>query len=230
MPGPIAKRFEDWENAWATNRTGWHKSHVNTNLKDNIEFLTDGKKACKILVPFCGKTLDLLWLVENGHSVIGVELIQKAVDDFFQENKISYKVKTVEDYQCFETFDGKLTIFVGDYFKFSSLLIGGKVDGIWDCNALGALVPSYWDRHLKTSLELLDPSHGRILMQAFLYDDKAHPAGPPCSVSQEELKRRLGNEYEIQLLSKESDEVARERFKKPWLYVCVTGIKRNVSA
>ncbi|XP_046853516.1 probable thiopurine S-methyltransferase isoform X2 [Xenia sp. Carnegie-2017] len=202
------------------------------NLKDNIEFLTDGKKACKILVPFCGKTLDLLWLVENGHHAIGVELIQKAVDDFFQENKISFKVKTVDGYQCFEAFDGKLTIFVGDYFKLSSLLIGGKVDGIWDCNALGALVPNDWDRHLKTSLELLDPSHGRILIQAFLYDDKAHPEGPPCSVSEEELKRRLGSEYEVELLSKRSDEVARKRFRfeLSWLYVCLTGIKRKLSA
>ena len=31
------------------------------NLSENIELLTDGKQNRRILVPFCGKSLDLLW-------------------------------------------------------------------------------------------------------------------------------------------------------------------------
>ncbi|CAB4033218.1 thiopurine S-methyltransferase-like, partial [Paramuricea clavata] len=66
------------------------------NLTENIEFLTDSKQNRRVLVPFCGKTLDLLWLVKQGHTVIGIEAVQKAIEDFFKENNISYEIKTID--------------------------------------------------------------------------------------------------------------------------------------
>ena len=39
----------------------------------------------RILVPLCGKSLDMHWLVESGYSVVGVELVESAVAAFFEE-------------------------------------------------------------------------------------------------------------------------------------------------
>lgn len=37
-------------------------------------------------------------LVKQGHTVIGIELIQKAILDFFEENNISYEKKSIDGY------------------------------------------------------------------------------------------------------------------------------------
>ena len=220
---PALRTLKEWENAWENDRTGWHLDHVNTNLTENIEFLTDNKPNCRILVPFCGKTLDMLWLVKQGHTVIGIEVVQKAIEDFFQENNILYEKTTVcENGHCYMAFDGRLKLFDCDYFKFNSSLAGGKVDGVWDCNALGAIPRNYWTQYLQTSLELLDP-HGRILLQAFLYNQEEY-RGPPFSVPKEELSRILGDSYELQLLNRKPAEDARARFGQSWLYRTLIGI------
>jgi thiopurine S-methyltransferase len=39
----------------------------------------------RVLVPLCGKSHRLLWLAHQGHAVVGVELSEKAVQDFFSE-------------------------------------------------------------------------------------------------------------------------------------------------
>jgi thiopurine S-methyltransferase len=38
-----------------------------------------------VLVPLCGKSLDLAWLAGQGYRVLGVEL-SRAVEDFFREH------------------------------------------------------------------------------------------------------------------------------------------------
>ena len=37
-----------------------------------------------ILVPLCGKSLDMLWLAERGFQVTGIEISELAVQDFFR--------------------------------------------------------------------------------------------------------------------------------------------------
>ncbi|CAB3983322.1 RNA-directed DNA polymerase from transposon X-element [Paramuricea clavata] len=195
---------------------------------DNIlKLLTDGKQNRRILVPFCGKSLDLLWLVKQGHTVIGIEIIQKAIDDFFKENNIAHVKNTIDgNGHCYMAFDGKLKIFDCDYFKFNSSLAGGKVDAIWDCNALGAISPHYWAEYLHISLEILDVRHGRILLQACLYDQDEFP-GPPYSVPKEELSRLLGDSYELELLNRKPAEELRARFGLSWVYETLTSIKNK---
>ena len=38
-------------------------------------------KGAAVLVPLCGKSLDLVWLAEQGHAVIGVELAEAFVKE-----------------------------------------------------------------------------------------------------------------------------------------------------
>lgn len=47
-----------------------------------------------VLVTLCGKTLDLLWLCEQGHEVTGVELVEVAAKEFFEENNVAYSVSS----------------------------------------------------------------------------------------------------------------------------------------
>ena len=55
-----------------------------------MDRVISGKSGCSIFVPLCGKTLDLIWLNEKGHTVMGCELSEVAAKQFFEENKIPY--------------------------------------------------------------------------------------------------------------------------------------------
>ena len=40
----------------------------------------------------CGKSLDLVWLSQQGHNVVGVEISNLAAEQLFEENGIAYSV------------------------------------------------------------------------------------------------------------------------------------------
>ncbi len=66
-----------------------------------------------VFVPLCGKSLDLLWLRERGHSVKGVELSPVALESFCMEHGIPARRRVLADFDVYEA-DG-LTLYRGDY-------------------------------------------------------------------------------------------------------------------
>jgi thiopurine S-methyltransferase len=71
-----------WHDMWATGVMGFHQAEMNAFLTRHWQKL--GFRGDEtILVPLCGKSLDMLWLAKQGHTVLGVELSQKALDEFF---------------------------------------------------------------------------------------------------------------------------------------------------
>ena len=69
---------------------------------------------CRIFVPLCGKSKDLLYLKSQGFTVVGCEAVETACVDFFVENSIKYvKVEMEENMTSYETLDdggGKVTL------------------------------------------------------------------------------------------------------------------------
>ena len=61
-----------WQNRWRNGQIGFHQSSVDRNLRRHWPALNLGT-ARRVFVPLCGKSLDLLWLREQGHFVTGVE-------------------------------------------------------------------------------------------------------------------------------------------------------------
>ena len=61
-------------------------------IQKNLHLLTSGRTKISILVTLCGKSLDLLWLCEQGHDVVGVELSEIAVKQLFEENGIPHSI------------------------------------------------------------------------------------------------------------------------------------------
>ena len=88
-----------WQARWQRNQIGFHRQEVNPGLKKYWPTLQVAPGRC-VFVPLCGKSLDLLWLAEQGYCVLGVELIEKAVVDFF------FRAQNVTDghsARCFQT-------------------------------------------------------------------------------------------------------------------------------
>ncbi len=81
----------DWHSRWESNKIGWHAEQVNQNLIDYFSKL-DLADGDKIFVPLCGKSIDMFYLLKRGLRVVGVEMSEIAVEQFFSENKLEYSV------------------------------------------------------------------------------------------------------------------------------------------
>ena len=85
-----------WEKLWKDDDIGWHADTVHKFLTKYADELTRGRSNLRVFVPLCGKSLDMLWLADQGHNVVGVELAKQAVEDFFQESKLTFKLEKVK--------------------------------------------------------------------------------------------------------------------------------------
>ena len=70
---------EFWLEKWAQPEQGWVQGKVNSRLLRYWPAL-GLEPGAPVLVPLCGDSIDLDWLVANGHKVCGAELSQSAIE------------------------------------------------------------------------------------------------------------------------------------------------------
>jgi len=171
--------LDDWKARWADGNTGWHEQAGNRFLRQWWPARADQSR---VLVPLCGKALDLKWLAERGHEVVGVEISSVAVEAFFRENQIAYELDTAGAFQRYRSNDGRIQVYCGDYFEFDV----GRFDALFDRAALIAMDaqarPAYLE-HTKTLLK----RHAARLVITLTYD-QGLVTGPPFSVEAAEVR------------------------------------------
>lgn len=126
---------ELWLQSWREQHTDFHQMAVNPLL---CRFwpglnLVPGSR---VFVPLCGKSLDMLWLAQQGHQVIGVELSPIAVEDFFAEQGLHASQERQGQFVRWQS--GNITILCGDYFSLRTEDLG-ELDMVYDRAALTAL-------------------------------------------------------------------------------------------
>ena len=67
-----------WHKRWQIGQIGFHQSAVDRHLKRYWPDLGLAGHS-RVFVPLCGKSLDLVWLREQGHFVAGVEISATAL-------------------------------------------------------------------------------------------------------------------------------------------------------
>ena len=77
-----------WLERWRQGQTGFHMKRPTPLLAKYWPAL-GVPRGSRVLVPLCGKSLDMLWLASQGHRVLGVELSPLAVGQFFAENRLA---------------------------------------------------------------------------------------------------------------------------------------------
>ena len=79
---------EFWQARWQDKRIGFNQPKVNPLLVKYFSVL-DLPVGSRVFAPLCGKSIDMRWLLEQGYDVVGVELVESAVEEFFAEQNIS---------------------------------------------------------------------------------------------------------------------------------------------
>jgi thiopurine S-methyltransferase len=180
-----------WHDRWRTAQVGFHQSAVDRNLIRHWRDLVL-PKAARVLVPLCGKSLDLLWLREQGHQVVGVELSDVALQAFFAENGIAARRLALPRFDCYGT--EKLQCFRGDLFDLDTNQLG-RVEAVYDRAALISWSPVLRDRYVD-HLVALTGSGAQILLITLEYR-QAEMKGPPFAVDSEEVHRLFSRHHSI---------------------------------
>lgn len=200
---------EFWHQMWASGVVGFHQPEVNSYLKNYWHKLlpsADTDHAGEVLVPLSGKTLDMLWLKEQGHDILAVELSQKALDEFIAENDLHrrYKIQDL-NHERFCGYELKaLRLFCGDFFHLTKEDCKDIV-AVYDRAALVALPPEMRADYAKHLMEIL-PDKTPMLLIAMDYD-QSQTSGPPFAVSDAEIYQLYGDHYQI-------EKVQQERFSR----------------
>ena len=169
--------IESWLERWREGRIGWHEAGGNASLRKY--WRAEGRR---VLVPLCGKTVDMLWLEEQGNSVVGVELSDIAARAFFEENSLRYTIRDGK-LPAYTALDRDITIHCGDLFDFDE---PGNT-GWYDRGALVATPAEQRPAYAKHIDALLTPDAHKLLI-TLDYDDNI-ATGPPFSIPREEIRR-----------------------------------------
>lgn len=165
---------EPWTTRWEEGRIGWHEPRGNASLRRFWQW--HGRR---VLVPLCGKSVDLAWLERQDNEVIGVELSAIAARAFFEENDIGYRVSSGGD--RWSATRRRITIVCGDYFEFEE----DGFDAHYDRGALVAMPAGLRLRYAAHTAGLFDAGAAQLVVT--LEYDQSQADGPPFSVAADEL-------------------------------------------
>ena len=189
----MEKQF--WHERWQLNEIGFHQNEINTHLESCWQKLQI-KAEATVFVPLCGKSRDMLWLLGQGYKVIGIELSQIAVEEFFKENDLEAKVSSDGEFTCYKT--EELTLLCGDFFDLTASNLS-SVTAVYDRASLIAL-PSEMRQKYTQHLNKILPKPTKILLITLEY--RQHEMqGPPFSVAEQEVCELFGHRNQIECLA-----------------------------
>ncbi|AOB32216.1 thiopurine S-methyltransferase [Bordetella sp. H567] len=173
---------EFWLERWREGRTHFHQTRISPPLErfwPTLQFAPGSR----VLVPLCGKSLDMPWLAQRGLNVLGVELSALAVEQFFDENRLTPQVRrsAMGDHYV----AGNIEIIRGDIFDVDAETLRGCT-GVFDRAALVALPRDMRPRYVQHVYGQLSDRYQGLLIT--LDYPQQEMDGPPFSVDDEEVQ------------------------------------------
>lgn len=200
-----------WQERWERNQIGFHQKQVNPYLVRYWPELGIAPGS-RVLVPLCGKSLDLAWLAGQGLRVLGVELSQRAVEDFFAEQQLQPERFQHGAFSCYRS--ESVEIWCGDVFQLSAEDVADCV-GLYDRAALIALPPEMRQQYAALLNGILPRGCGGVLV--VLDYDQALVDGPPFAVLDDEVQALFAGRWRV------SEEAVEDIIGNSWKFVQAGG-------
>ncbi|QDE32631.1 thiopurine S-methyltransferase [Shewanella polaris] len=213
-----------WHEKWQLQQIGFHLNQVNPFL---VKYwpqlgLTENSE---VFVPLCGKSLDMFYLAEQRHTVLGCELSAIAVEDFFTDNELAYQVTHIDDHAVFSA--DQVALYQGDIFTLPSSLTS-SISGFYDRAALIAW-PEEMRQQYVHALAALVPANVSGLLITLDYPQETLK-GPPFAVSPTWIETYLTSYFNVELLECVDVLADNPRFvnkQVPWLNEAVYKLTRK---
>ena len=157
-----------WLDRWQRADIGFHQGAAHHFLARHWGELHVPRGA-SVFVPLSGKSLDMVWLADQGHDVLGVELSELAVEQFFAERSRRPAVVSQGRFKVRRA--GPYEIWCGDFFSFDPADTR-RIGGVFDRAALVAMPSS-----ISNSIEART-SRSPASSQAYAMSKRLWPATP----------------------------------------------------
>jgi thiopurine S-methyltransferase len=197
---------EFWRERWQSNNIGFHQTEPTPLLQKHWPAVGAAGE-CRVFVPLAGKSLDMLWLAAQGHRVLGVELSQLAVEQFFAEHGLVPRLSESRYGTHYHT--GAIELICGDAFALDDTVLADCA-AVFDRAALIALPAELRQRYVDALYARL-PAGCRGLLITIEYP--AHEKqGPPFTVTESEVRDRYNANWNIELLERRDILAMEPRF------------------
>jgi thiopurine S-methyltransferase len=185
-----------WQQRWRDNQIGFHQQQVTPFLEQSWEAIGVAAGG-RVFVPLAGKSLDMAWLAARGHRVLGVELSQLAVEQFFDEQGLTPTIRESGHGRHYSA--GAIELVCGDAFALDRAILA-DCTGVFDRAALIALPPPLRQRYAAGLYSQL-PRGCRGLLVTLEYPQQ-EKSGPPFSVREDEVRALYGRDWTIDVLER----------------------------
>lgn len=199
---------EYWLDRWEQEDIGFHQSTINSHLCEYWQSLHLARGS-EVLVPLCGKSRDMLWLREQGHGVLGVELSRLAAEAFFTGN--GFKPRHISGDKFIHMETNAMRILCGDFFDLDKNDLA-KISAVYDRAALIALPSEMRARYVTHLLNILPPQV-QILLITLDYPE-TEMSGPPFPVSVDEVVALYQLHANISVLAQQDVLTQNPRFQE----------------
>ena len=184
----------DWIQRWKDKEIGWHRDNPNSKLIEFIDCL-QLKQGDTVFVPLCGKSYDMVYLLEQGFKVIGVELSSLAIEQFFDENNLTCIASQTDQFTLYQ--GENITLYCGDYFTLDESVLK-SVSAVYDRAALIALSVDLRAKYAQHLYSIIS-NDCRVLLLTLNYP-QSQISGPPFAVDEDEVVSLFSNGFECQQL------------------------------
>lgn len=183
-----------WLERWHRREIGFHHDKVQPALETYWPGLNVAKGAT-VLVPLAGKSLDMVWLKELGYRVVGVELSEMAVAEFFAERGVTPSIR--KDGPFTVSFSDQIELWCGDFFALNRSDLP-RIDAAYDRAALVAMPDDMQPRYAAKLAELM-PEGAPVLVVGLDYNQN-EMKGPPFAIPQADMRALFESDFTIELL------------------------------
>jgi thiopurine S-methyltransferase len=211
-----------WHQRWREGRIGFHQDKPTPLLLKHWPALGIAPGA-QVFVPLAGKSLDLAWLASQGYRVLGVELSQLAVEQFFAEHGLAPTLRTSRHGTHYEA--GGIELVCGDAFGLDGEALAG-CDAVFDRAALIALPPDLRRRYVH-DLHARLPAGCRGLLVTLEYPP-GEKEGPPFTVPEAEVRALYGRDWEVEVLERRDILAQQPQFAEEGVTALDTVVYRLV--
>lgn len=197
-----------WHARWENNQIGFHQQEINSYLQQFWPRLQLPVGA-SVFVPLCGKSRDMLWLLQQGYRVLGVEISPIAVADFFHENGLQPEISRQHGLECWSC--DELTVLCGDFFSLQAEAVA-HCSAVYDRASLIAMPPAMRPAYAE-KLQTLFSQSRPILLVTMEYPQQ-EMSGPPFSVEESEVRDLYNHHFRIENILQRDILPESPRFQK----------------
>ncbi|MEN1944914.1 thiopurine S-methyltransferase [Luteimonas sp. MJ293] len=210
-----------WHERWQAGRIGFHQDRPLPLLCKHwpaLELAPDSR----VFVPLCGKSVDMAWLAERGHRVLGVELSEVAVRQFFDDCGLA--PATHDSRFGIHYSAGPFELICGDAFALDEAALADCA-AVYDRAALIALPPEMRARYADTLWRRLPAGCDGLLITLEYPQEQKN--GPPFSVIEAEVRQLLEPEWDVSVLERRDILANEDRFREAGVTALNTTVYRT---